>query len=285
MKKFLPIILAGFLFGFIGISVKLINNEINPFALNFFRFLTAFIMLLILSPLIDSKSLKLDRKNIKSSIIIGLMFAVTTTLFVYSISKTTISNAVLLQAIQPFFIMFIAYFSLMEKITKTKIITLLIALVGVYIINPLTTGNITGNIAALISGVSFAVLTTYMRYEDKILHHTSTLWYMFFAALFMLPFPILFGAGELTSNIYYILMLGGLGTGLAYFLYNLSLERIEAEIASLFTMILLPLSSIILGILIIKEKLLPNTIVGGLILLISAVYLEIHSKKVRRMKN
>ncbi len=285
MKKFLPIVLAGFLFGFIGISVKLINNEINPFSLNFFRFLTAFIILLILSPLIDSKSLKLDKKNIKSSIIIGLMFAVTTTLFIYSISKTTISNAVLLQAIQPFFIMFLAYFSLKEKITKTKIITLLIALVGVYIINPFTTGNLTGNIAALISGVSFAVLTTYMRYEDKILHHTSTLWYMFFAALFMLPFPILFGAGELTNNFHYILMLGGLGTGLAYFLYNLSLERIEAEVASLFTMILLPLSSIILGVLIIKEKLLPNTIVGGLILLSSAIYLEIHSKKVRRMKN
>src|SRR3989344_971053 len=285
MKKFLSIILAGFLFGFIGISVKLVNNEINPFTLNFFRFFVAFLILLILSPLIDSSSLKLKKKNIKSSIIIGLMFAVTTTLFVYSVSKTTISNAVLLQAIQPFFIMFIAYFSLKEKITKTKIITLLIALIGVYVINPLTTGNLTGNIAALISGISFAVLTTYMRYEDKMLHHTSTLWYMFFAALFMLPFPILFGIGELGGNLYYILMLGGLGTGFAYFFYNLSLERIEAEAASLFTMILLPLSSIILGVIIIKEPLLMNTIIGGLILLVSGVYLEIHRKKVRRMKN
>jgi len=88
MKKFLPIVLAGFLFGLIGISVKLINNEINPFTLNFFRFLTAFIILLILSPLIDSGSLKLNKKNVKPSMIIGLMFAVTTTLFVYSLSKT-----------------------------------------------------------------------------------------------------------------------------------------------------------------------------------------------------
>ena len=285
MKKFLPIVLAGFLFGLIGISVKLINNEINPFTLNFFRFLTAFIILLILSPLIDSGSLKLNKKNVKPSMIIGLMFAVTTTLFVYSLSKTTISNAVLLQSVQPFFIMFIAYFSLKEKITKTKIVTLLIALIGIYIINPLTTGNLVGNIAALISGLSFSVLTAYMRYEDKKLHHTSTLWYMFFAALFMLPFPILFGIGELTNNIYYILMLGGLGTGLAYFFYNMSLEKIEAEVASLFTMILLPLSSIILGVLIIKEQLFINTIIGGSILLVSGIYLEIHIKKVRKTKN
>jgi len=285
MKKFLPIIIAGLLFGFIGISVKLINNEINPFALNFFRFLAAFLVLLMLSPLIDSDSLKINKKNLGSSIITGLLFAVTTSLFVFSVSKTTISNAVLLQSIQPFFIMFIAYFSLSERITKTKIITLVIALIGIYVINPITTGNLTGNITALASGLAFAVLTVYMRYEDKKLHHTSTLWYMFFAAVFMIPFPILFGVGELAKNILYILMLGGLGTGLAYFLYNLSLERIEAEMASLFTMILLPLSSIILGILIIKEKLLLNTVIGGLILLISAIYLEIHSKKVRRTKN
>src|SRR3989344_1391331 len=285
MRRFIPIILAGFLFGFIGISVKLVNNEINPFTLNFFRFLAAFLILLILSPLIDSCSLRLNRRNLKSSVITGLLFAVTTSLFVFSVSKTTISNAVLLQSIQPFFIMFMAYFSLSEKITRAKVITLVIALVGVYIINPITTGNLAGNLIALLSGLSFAVLTVYMRYEDKKLHHTSTLWYMFFAALFMIPFPILFGVGELSNNLYYILMLGGLGTGLAYFFYNISLERIEAEVASLFTMILLPLSSIILGVLVIKERLLLNTVIGGLILLASGIYLEIHSRNVRRIKD
>ena len=50
MKKFVYLLLTGFLWGFIGISVKLIHNEINPFTLNFFRFLTAFIVFLILSP-------------------------------------------------------------------------------------------------------------------------------------------------------------------------------------------------------------------------------------------
>ena len=87
------------------------------------------------------------------------------------------------------------------------------------------------------------------------------------------------------NNLYYILMLGGLGTGLAYFFYNISLERIEAEVASLFTMILLPLSSIILGVLVIKERLLLNTVIGGLILLASGIYLEIHSRNVRRIKD
>lgn len=281
MKKFVYILLAGFLWGFIGISVKLVNHEITPFTLNFFRFLTAFIILVILSPIIDKNSLKLKKKDVKPYAIIGLLFAITTTLFVFALSRTTISNSVLLQSIQPFFLMFVAYFYLKERITLTKIITLIVALFGIYIINPLTTGDLMGNISALISGFFFALLTTYMRYEDKKLHHTSTLWYMFFATLFMLPFPFIFGLGELIKNLPYILMLGGLGTGLGYFFYNLALEKMEADIAGLFSTILLPLSSIIFGIIVIKELLPLMTVIGGIILIGSGIYLELHSKKIR----
>ena len=281
MKKISYILLAGFFWGFIGISVKLINNEINPFSLNFFRFLTAFLFLAIISPLIDKNCFKLDKRKIKPYAIIGLLFAVTTSLFVFALSRTTISNTVLLQALQPFFLIFMAYFWLKEKITITKIVTLLVAIIGVYIINPLTTGDLIGNISALISGAFFALLTVYMRYTDRKLHHTSTMWFMFFAALFMLPFPFIFGVGELFKNIWYVLMIGGLGTGLAYFFYNLALERMEADKVGLFAMILLPLSSIIFGIIVIKEALPLMTIIGGLILIGSGIYLELHIKKTR----
>jgi len=223
----------------------------------------------------------MNRKDVRSYVIIGFLFALTSSLFVYAISRTTISDTVLLQSVQPFFLMFIAYFWLREKITVIKVITLIAGLVGIYIINPLTTGDLIGNISALISGLLFAVLTAYMRYEDKKMHHTSTLWYMFFAALFMIPFPFIFGAGLLLKNIFYILMLGGLGTGIAYLFYNLALEKMEAEIAALFAMILLPLSSIILGVIFIREIPSLAVIVGGLILIGSGVYLELHSKKVR----
>lgn len=279
MKKIFYILLAGFLFGFIGISVKLINNEINPFTLNFFRFLTAFIILLILSPLIDKNAVKINKKDIKPYMIIGLLFAITTSLFVFAVSRTTISNTVILQSIQPFFIMFIAYFWLREKITKTKIITLIIGLIGIYILNPLGIGDVYGNLAALVSGFFFALLTTYMRYEDKKLHHTSTLWYMLFAAVFMIPFPFIFGMGLFFKNVLYILMLGGLGTGLGYFFYNLSLEKMEADIVGLFTMILLPISSIVLGMIVIKEIPSMETVIGGLIILGSGIYLKLHNKK------
>ena len=281
MKRITYIIIAGFLWGFIGISVKLINNEINPFTLNFFRFLTAFIVLAVLSPVIDKDCFKLTKRSIKPYAITGLLFAITTSLFVFALSRTTISNTVLLQAVQPFFLIFIAYLWLKEKITVTKIITLMVALIGIYIIHPISTGDLIGNISALISGAFFALLTVYMRHTDKKLHHTSTLWYMFFAALFMIPFPFIFGIGEIFKNIWYILMLGGLGTGLAYFFYNLALEKMEADRAGLFAMILLPLSSITFGIIVIKETLPLMTIIGGSILIGSGIYLELHSKKIR----
>src|SRR3989344_3317774 len=281
MKKFLPIVLAGFLFGFIGISVKLIDNEINPFSLNFFRFLTAFIILLILFPLLGKEKIGLKKENFKPYVIIGFLFALTSSLFVYAVSRTTISDTVLLQSVQPFFLMFIAYFWLKEKITITKIVTLVVGLIGIYIINPLHSGDLIGNMASLISGALFAFLTAYMRYEDKKMHHTSTLWYMLFATILMIPFPFIFGIGMLAKNILYVLMLGGLGTAIAYLFYNLALEKMEAEVAALFAMILLPLSSIALGIIIIGEIPSLKVIIGGIILLGSGVYLELHSKKVR----
>ena len=281
MKKFTYMILAGILWGFIGISVKLIDHEINPFSLNFFRFLTAFIILLIISPFLDKEKIRLKKENFKPYIIIGFLFALTSSLFVYAVSRTTISDTVLLQSVQPFFLMFIAYFWLKEKITTTKIVTLIVGLVGIYIINPLHSGDLIGNMASLISGALFAFLTAYMRYEDKKMHHTSTLWYMLFATILMIPFPFIFGIGMLAKNILYVLMLGGLGTAIAYLFYNLSLEKMEAEVAALFAMILLPLSSIILGIIIIGEIPSLKVIIGGIILLGSGVYLELHSKKVR----
>ena len=131
MKKFTYMILAGILWGFIGISVKLIDNEINPFSLNFFRFLTAFIILLILSPLLGKEKIKLKKENFKPYAIIGFLFALTSSLFVYAVSRTTISDTVLLQSVQPFFLMFIAYFWLKEKITVTRIVTLIIGLIGI----------------------------------------------------------------------------------------------------------------------------------------------------------
>ena len=117
MKKFTYMILAGILWGFIGISVKLIDNEINPFSLNFFRFLTAFIILLILFPLLGKEKIGLKKENFKPYVIIGFLFALTSSLFVYAVSRTTISDTVLLQSVQPFFLMFIAYFWLKEKIS------------------------------------------------------------------------------------------------------------------------------------------------------------------------
>jgi len=280
MKKIIYILLAGFLWGFIGVSVKLIHGEINPFSLNFFRFLAAFLFLLIISPFIGKNELKISKKDIKSHAIIGLLFALTTTTFVYAVSRTTIANTVLLQSLQAFFVMIIAYFMLKEKITSAKLITLIFALVGIYIINPLGTGDLIGNIIAIISGFLFALLTAYMRFTDKKFRHSHTVWFMFFAALFMLPFPFIFGVGLLMKNLIYVLIIAVLGTALPYLFYNWFIEKSEADIAGLFSVIMLPLASIIFGILIIGEFITLTTLVGGVILISSIVYLEIHRKKI-----
>ena len=77
--------------------------------------------------------LGLKNKNIKSYAIIGFLFAITTTLFIFALSRTTISNSVLLQSVQPFLLMFIAYEltnMLINKNQNRKIIYIIIITVA-----------------------------------------------------------------------------------------------------------------------------------------------------------
>jgi len=79
----------------------------------------------------------------------------------------------------------------------------------------------------------------------------------------------------------YVILLGVISTGLAYLLYNLALEKLEAEICSLIVLIITPLMSILLAVAIIDEELSNHVLMGGFILILAGVYLETHNKKLK----
>ena len=100
----------------------------------------------------------------------------------------------------------------------------------------------------------------------------------FFATIFLLPFPIVFGLGKLSI---YVFIIGLITTGVSYFFFNLGLEKVEAEIGSIMMTITIPVISIFFAVIIISEKLVPNVIIGGAILIAAGVYLETHNKTLK----
>jgi drug/metabolite transporter (DMT)-like permease len=283
-KSELAIIFAALLLGLIGIIVKSIGDSISIATLNFFRMFFGMLFLLIIIPLIDKNTFKVTKGDLKEFFVIGALFAIALSLFTTANLFAPVQNVVLIHNLFPFFVLPLAYFLLKEKITKTKLITLGIAFVGIVIINPLQAGDaFFGNMLALGNAIFFALLVVFMRISDK--DHTTgnVFWFLFFATLILFPFFIMFGLNDIAaivSVLPLLVILGFVSTGLAYLLYNLGLEHIEAEKSAIIETIFTPIFSIGLAVFIISEQLSPQTILGGAVLIIAGIYLQIHQKKI-----
>lgn len=273
-------ILAAFCLATIGVLVKLIGNNVPVMSLNFLRIFIGFIALIIIVPFIDRKWYKITKKDAKEFFLIGVVYAIALSLYTAANIFAPIQNAVLINYSYPFFVLLFGYFLLKEKVTRTKIITLIIAFIGLAIINPFQFGeNNFGNILALGGAFFYGLLIVEMRKEDKNHGIGDVIWFLMFASLIMLPFPIMQGFGNISQVWVYVILLGFVSTGLAYVFYNLALQKIEAEMGSIIAIIITPLASILLAVMVIGEQLNLRTIIGGGLLILSGLYLETHNKE------
>lgn len=278
MKPEFQVLIAAILLGSIGILTKLIGTDVHPTVIAFYRVFFAALILAILCPIVDKTTFRPAKKDLGMFAVIGLIFAVSITLIIIAYSKAPIQNVTLLSSITPFFVLIIAYFLLKERITKTKILTLVIAIIGLIIINPIKAEGSIWNIVAIIVAALDGLLIVLMRKEDATHSIGDAFWFFFFATIFLLPFPIVFGLGKLSI---YVFIIGLITTGVSYFFFNLGLEKVEAEIGSIMMTITIPVISIFFAVIIISEKLVPNVIIGGAILIAAGVYLETHNKTLK----
>ncbi len=280
MKYYTYAILGAISASAVGVLVKLTNNEIPIMTLPFYRVLFAFIFLLFIIPIIDKNTFKIKNSDLKEYFIIGLLLATAITVFTLANIFAPVQNVFLLANFAPFFTLILAYFWLKEKITKTKLITLLIAILGLLIINPFQKNLYSlGNSLSLLTAFLSAVLITLMRKSDKEHSIGNVLWFFFFALILLLPLPFIFGFGTITNKTFiYLILLGLIGTAFQFLFHNLALENLEAEIVSIISMIFSPLIAILLAFFIVNETLNIRTIIGGIILIIAGIYLEKHLK-------
>jgi drug/metabolite transporter (DMT)-like permease len=132
--------------------------------------------------------------------------------------------------------------------------------------------------------VFYGLLIVAMRKEDKSHGIGDVIWFLLFASVVMLPFPAIYGFGNISQVWIYVILLGLVSTGLAYAFYNLALEKIEAEMGSIIATIITPLVSILLAVLIIGEQLSVKTIIGGALLIISGLYLEVSNRRLKKKR-
>lgn len=289
MDRYTPLIFITIVEALIGIWVKLVNNSVPIFTLNFYRAFFALAFLSIVLPFIDKKFLKLKKSEIKPTLLMGFFIALQISLFNVAMSLAPIANVVVLWSVYPFFVFILSALFLNERVKKVHLFIFLFGLIGVIVANPLSLdkNTMTGNLISLFGGFVFGVLITYMRKQNKTKSPGATFWFFVFATLFLFPFLLMFGPGDFITPqaatlfgnvlmippIIWILALGMVSTGFAYLFMAFALKRINANIYSLIDIIASPLMATIFAFLILKEIPSRNMILGGAILLAAAFFL------------
>jgi len=203
--------------------------------------------------------------------------------YFYSLAHTTVSNAVFSHYTAPLFVAVLAPLIIAERLLKVTLISLPIAVLGMVMIvlagGGLRTGSgdTSGIIAGLVSGIAYALIIIFSRkLSQMLLHHKAVvvlLWATTIVtapwAMFM-PYHLDYRAAGL------LLITGVFHSTLAPLLYYSALRNIIAQHAAILGY-MEPLAAIPLAYLFLSETPSFIALFGGILILFSG-YLVIHSR-------
>ena len=279
MKAVLLLILITVSEATIGVFVKLTDGLIPVQTLTFYAMAFAALFLFVARSLVDREWPRFPRGNVKDTAIIGVLIAAQGGVFNYAMTLVPIANAVIFWSIAPFFVFIFSAVFLGERVRRRYIAIFVVALLGIVVANPLSGGHTLGNFVALATGAIYAAMITYMRYEGKTEADNGIAWSLLFAALVLSPSVLLAGPGEVSATIVYpalgidlpvmlwVVSLGVLSTGFAYFGISIVLRFLNANVYSLVDIIVSPVVATTLGYLIFGEVPAQGTLYGAVLLL------------------
>ncbi|MDI6716060.1 MAG: DMT family transporter [Actinomycetota bacterium] len=282
MGGYLRIAAAAIIWGTLAIFVRLIDLPV--LVMVFYRvFFAAVSTLIYMASRREIEKLAVGR-NAYLLILMGALLALNWASFFFSIRSTSIANAVLVTYTAPVFIAVLAPLVLKERLERVSIITLIIAVAGIFLIaSPSVAGLSMRDIAgigwAAISAVTYAILVIIAK---PLTERISVLAMVFFeeltCAIVLSPALFFFGASISASVLFILFIMGAVHTALAAALYLSGLRRVKAQQAAIFTY-LDPASAIIFAAVILGEVPRLTTIFGGFLIVASGIILLILTRR------
>ena len=162
-KGIIYIILSAFMFGLMGVFVKL-AGDIPSVQKSFFRNFVALIFALIIL-LRDKSAFKIHKGDMKYLILRAAFGTAGILCNFYAVDHLVLSDASILNKMSPFFAILCSYFILKEKFTPFQGIVVLIAFIGsLFVIKPsLINADLLPSLIGLFSGFSAGVAYTFVR--------------------------------------------------------------------------------------------------------------------------
>lgn len=273
IKGVLGVIAASILWSTAGFLIKLVDWSPIPIAGTRSLIAAILIFLYLKKPKFTFS---------KAQIIAAFSLCATMFLFVTANKMTTAANAILLQFTSPVFVALLSSFILKEKVRRTDwlVIAIVIGGLSLFFLDDMTTGNLIGNLLAILSGLSYAITIIALRYQKAGSPMESTLLGNFMTFLLALPFIVTAPVPDVKSMVG-LLILGVFQLGIAYILFANAIKYVTALEGNLLNVVE-PLCNPIWVFLFLGEAPTQHALIGGIIVLTAVTVWSILSSGIAR---
>ena len=264
---------AMLIFGTIGLFTKYIPMPSCVLALC--RGLIGSIFLVVCS-LVQNEHISFNaiKKNIFLLIFSGAALGFNWIFLFEAYRYTTIATATLCYYLAPVFVILISPVLFNEKLTLAKIITIILAIIGMIFVSGVLTGN--GVIGA--KGIFFGILAALLysaviilnKFFKNISSYDTTVFQLMFAVIVLIPYSLMtqsFSQIHINSTILLgVIIVGVIHTGIAYLLYFSSIPKMSSNNIAILSYID-PITAIILSSVILGEPMGLYGIIGSILIL------------------
>ena len=216
-----------------------------------------------------------------SGLIGGFVLGISNVCFILSMTTTSVANTVFTISLIPFITALFSLLILKEKLAQITVYTMIVAFFGVLIMfyGSLKIGELWGNMLALMTAISFSIYTIIIR-SNKNIDMLPCLLISGIMAMGLTSFQNVGSLQISTHDFFLCFLLGGVLSGFVNCCFVFATRHLIAAEATLFFFIEIALSPFWVW-LFLNEIISPNTLTGGIIILISilirALYLR-HNK-------
>ena len=267
-------LLAGVCFGSIGIFIRLFSEAgFNNMAILSTRNAISAVILFVFMLIYDRDLLKCKARDLPILLGGGFIGMTLTNIF-YNIAVLNLSLgfAGVLIGLSPVYVVIIAAFLFRERITRRKLLGMVLAIIGVTMVSGVIENGITftglGLATGLLSGLFYGMtsLCTKVAIGRGYNGLTITFYAVLITAVTTAPFSNWGTVADYTaaapgSHILLMIAHALIGAALPYLMLNVSLKYIEAGKASILTSSE-PVAAMLFGAAIYGERLTPISVIG-----------------------
>ncbi|MDR3561609.1 MAG: EamA family transporter [Negativicutes bacterium] len=196
----------------------------------------------------------------------ALAYTATVILFVAATKLTTAANAILLQYTAPVWVAILGAWLLKEKATLQDWVTIAVVLGGMvlFFLDKVSAGGTLGNIMAVASGFTLALMAVSMRRQKEGSPFGSIL--LGNVLTFLIGLPVILTSSPAPGGWTGLILLGVFQLGLSYVLYSVAIKHVKALEATIITVIE-PILNPLWVFLLLGEVPGPWALIGGLVIL------------------